>query len=241
MYLSKAFLNPRDSQVFYDLGNVYELHRTLSNAFPEKTKSKSFREEFQILYRIEYIEEQLYPFLLMQSNIIPMWEQILAKHPNYFNQAPKSKELSPLINRLKENQRCIFKLKANPVKRPPPKKYEKGEYRGKTNRIPITNEEQLMTWLNKKSKSAGFKLVRVNTENEHDIPDIRTRQFSKSKIETPYRYRKKTGHTLTFSGVIFEGHLRITDLAKFKKALVTGIGPGKAFGFGLLSIYPVIN
>ena len=179
--------------------------------------------------------------MLIQSNIIPIWEHLLSIHPNYFIRAPESKELSSLIKSLKENQKCIFKLKANPVKRPPPKKYGKGEYRGKTNRIPIKNEEQLMKWIKRKSKSAGVKLVRVKTDNKHKTYDIRTREFLKSKIETPYRYRKKKGNTLTFYGVIFEGHLRITDLAKFKSALVAGIGPGKAFGFGLLSIYPVKN
>jgi hypothetical protein len=31
----------------------------------------------------------------------------------------------------------------------------------------------------------------------------------------------------------------VEDAAKFRKAVVQGLGPGKAFGFGLLSVAPL--
>ncbi len=40
----------------------------------------------------------------------------------------------------------------------------------------------------------------------------------------------------TFQGVLFEGSLQVVDAEAFRKALAHGIGPGKAFGFGLLSV-----
>jgi len=39
-----------------------------------------------------------------------------------------------------------------------------------------------------------------------------------------------------FLSVIFEGALKITDEVKFRKALNSGIGRGREFGLGLLSI-----
>jgi CRISPR system Cascade subunit CasE len=36
--------------------------------------------------------------------------------------------------------------------------------------------------------------------------------------------------------VLFSGRLEVTDAALFRDALAKGIGSGKAFGFGLLSI-----
>jgi CRISPR system Cascade subunit CasE len=36
--------------------------------------------------------------------------------------------------------------------------------------------------------------------------------------------------------VQFEGDLEVTDAAAFRAALAQGIGSGKAYGFGLLSI-----
>ena len=44
--------------------------------------------------------------------------------------------------------------------------------------------------------------------------------------------------SLTFTAVTFEGLLRVTDIQAFREALKCGIGSGKAYGFGLLSIAP---
>ena len=43
---------------------------------------------------------------------------------------------------------------------------------------------------------------------------------------------------LTFGAVLFEGELEITNAEDFRNALTHGIGSGKAYGFGLLSIAP---
>jgi CRISPR system Cascade subunit CasE len=49
----------------------------------------------------------------------------------------------------------------------------------------------------------------------------------------------KQGHRGKHIGVDFQGVLRVTDRAAFHYAFETGIGPAKAFGFGLLMLQPV--
>ena len=49
--------------------------------------------------------------------------------------------------------------------------------------------------------------------------------------------RPMTGR-MTFGDVVFEGRLVVTDVERFRQALADGIGSGKAFGFGLLSVAP---
>lgn len=44
---------------------------------------------------------------------------------------------------------------------------------------------------------------------------------------------------LTLATALFEGELRVTDAGAFRNGLAGGIGPGKAFGCGLLSLAPV--
>jgi CRISPR system Cascade subunit CasE len=59
--------------------------------------------------------------------------------------------------------------------------------------------------------------------------------------------QKVTGSRLHSSGhdplalgvVLFEGELRVVDADRFRQTLVEGIGPGKAYGCGLLSIGPI--
>jgi CRISPR system Cascade subunit CasE len=43
---------------------------------------------------------------------------------------------------------------------------------------------------------------------------------------------------MSFRSVRFEGHLTVTDETAFAETLSSGVGSGKAFGFGLLSIAP---
>lgn len=243
MYLSRAYLNTENSQVIHDLGDIYELHIMVSSLFPTIKTKKSFRKEYNVLYRIDANKDQEAPFLLIQSKIVPEWDQLLEKFPLYFKGPPESKEMSSFLDQLKERQQCIFRLKANPVKRPPPKKYGKGEYRGNTNRIPIQKEGALTNWLKRKGISGGFHPVEIKTAREDNIYDIIIIKFPPSQIKTPFRYRKITGkkktHNIVFYSVLFEGRLKITKLNEFKKTLISGIGPGKAFGFGMLSIYPI--
>jgi hypothetical protein len=47
------------------------------------------------------------------------------------------------------------------------------------------------------------------------------------------------GHSTTHLAVLFEGLLRVTDKDAFLETLTHGIGPAKAFGFGLLSVAAV--
>ncbi len=48
--------------------------------------------------------------------------------------------------------------------------------------------------------------------------------------------RNDSGKPMTFGAVTFEGILEVTDAEKFRESLRQGIGTGKAYGFGLLSV-----
>ena len=57
--------------------------------------------------------------------------------------------------------------------------------------------------------------------------------MKKEKIRTKAKVKSPS---MTFYGVQFEGVLRVEDTKKFEYVLKNGIGSGKAFGFGLLTI-----
>jgi CRISPR system Cascade subunit CasE len=46
----------------------------------------------------------------------------------------------------------------------------------------------------------------------------------------------KPGHAGVFLAIWFEGLLEVTDPQRFAATLACGVGSGKAFGFGLLSV-----
>jgi CRISPR system Cascade subunit CasE len=97
-----------------------------------------------------------------------------------------------------------------------------------------------MAWLRRKGEQSGFELLSVEVnpkvEDVRAVPDRRvTGLIELTDCGPPERCK----HTITVVPVLFEGHLRITDAEKFlHDALLRGVGPGKAYGMGLLSIAP---
>ena len=86
-----------------------------------------------------------------------------------------------------------------------------------------------LRWLVDKGKNCGFVLL--DTENCAVIPE--GLRLWKKPDE-----RKRADRTvdLTFASVLFEGRIKVTDPSAFVNSLQAGIGPAKAFGFGLLSV-----
>lgn len=244
MYLSKAYLNTLSRFVLRDISDHREMHRTVSSAFPDVIGGLSARQKYKILYRIEFQLKKNRIYLLLQSKEKPKWQNIEQKYPDYLLEKPKVKDISEFINDLKKDMICRFKLRANPTKKisgnqkkseDKEKKYPPLGKRG--TRIPLKREEQQIQWLVRKGEVGGFKpkLVRVAKEQPvHDLIVLPDRTFlispSKGKNSRP---------EITLYSVVFEGHLTINDREKFIETLQNGIGPGKAYGFGLLSVAPL--
>lgn len=90
--------------------------------------------------------------------------------------------------------------------------------------IPLRNRKDIGQWFQEKSPNWGF---RVSAENL-DIHHISVLQFSKK------------GHKITLGSAIIQGVLEVTQREKFIQSFQNGIGRGKAFGFGLLQIVPLL-
>lgn len=91
--------------------------------------------------------------------------------------------------------------------------------------LPIRGSEKISTWFTAKAPSSwGFS---VNPESL-DIRLLSAKQFSKK------------GYQLTLGGAVISGNLRVEDKPLFIKSFKNGIGRGRAFGFGLLQIAPLI-
>ena len=50
------------------------------------------------------------------------------------------------------------------------------------------------------------------------------------------RFYKKNGRPVTLLSVTYEGLLEVTDMALFRDVMTNGIGRGKAYGQGLLTV-----
>jgi CRISPR system Cascade subunit CasE len=108
--------------------------------------------------------------------------------------------------RVQIGERIRFRLQANPTV----KRHDK--------RHALYAEDALRDWMARKAAQHGFSVA------PDDLRVIKLgRKFG--------RKRQQTWHVVQFDGV-----LTVTDQTTFHTALARGIGSGKAYGFGLLSI-----
>ena len=114
-----------------------------------------------------------------------------------------------------------FSLLANPTRKRVVRD-DAGNKKKNGRREPITKRQELIDWLERKAAQHGFT-------------------FDTASLKTTPRPRQtflKNGKGGTHTATEFSGLLRVTDPGAFKQAAIQGIGPAKAFGFGMLCLDP---
>ena len=238
LFLSRLTLDMRSRRTRAEIAYPYEMHRTLMQAFPtlpagEKAK---VREKFNVLFRTDIDELRNRAGIIVQSTAEPDWTA-LETIPGYLSRPPESKIISARYNALRNERILSFRLRANPTKRIGKSGQDDGVLCGK--RVGLLRAEEQIAWLirkekeREKGKPGGFEILMKEVE-AHDgtrIHVARVNAMCEGK-----RIARKNGAQTTHLSVLFEGVLRITDEDAFRETLISGIGSGKAFGFGLLSI-----
>lgn len=237
MWLSRLILDPRSRAVQRDLADCQQMHRTVLSAFPAvATATGAPRQELGVLYRLE-TERSGRLLVLVQSRVEPDWSRLprgylldtQGQPPN-----PACKPVGERYARLRLGMILAFRLRANPTRKIDTK--SKAGVRRHGRRVEARNEGAQLAWLQRKAAQAGFEVLSIQARP--DVQAVQARPESKvtgfrSQPDAPARHR------LTFASVVFDGVLRIADADRFRFALEHGVGPGKSYGFGLLSLAPV--
>lgn len=109
-------------------------------------------------------------------------------------------------------------------------------------RVELRREEDRLLWLGQQGARCGFEVVTARLAP--GLGDAGSREFPVARADPAPRLwgakrDQQVDRRLTFATALFEGELRVTDPAAFRAAIENGIGPGKAFGCGLLSVAPI--
>lgn len=266
MFLSRLQVNlgsnpdrPRPGRLW--LRNVYRVHQRLCMAFPtnaRKDKDPQFlapytpedfpeqrhladqcataidpkrlahvhaqrHAEAGFLFRIDPLRTGC-AVILVQSAAKPDWDY--AFH-NAMHLLAAPAETKPFAPAFRLDQHLRFRLKANPTKKIatlPKAQRLAGAPKRHGRRVPVgPTEDDLREWLDDRAKRCGFRLS--------DELTIQPGYVYVSKSEGPtdgWRYRS----------AVYDGILQVANPSDFGRSLACGIGPAKAFGFGLLSVAP---
>lgn len=190
-----------------------DVQKDLANRYDlHRTLAKAFLTNYtsnRLLYRLEISGHSVQPTLLLQSFTEPDWSDLKA---GYLYRPARTKSFDYHIQ---AGDVFAFRLVANPTKR----MRGEGEI-GK--RVALYKYEDQLDWIRRKAQNHGFKLTGVSITNLGDA--------------LSHKYINKASQKVIHHGVRFEGYLQVVDASLFYDALTSGIGSGKGFGFGLLSI-----
>lgn len=222
MFLTLMRLDPQSPRVHRDLRDPQALHRTIMRAFPSVLDpEQEARAYWGVLHRVEMEPRTGRILLYVQSRVKPDWSFLPSDYlvdDGWEN--PSVKSVDRAYANLTAGRILRFRLRANPTRKIDTKSGPNGERRN-GRRVPLNGPEAQIGWLIRKAEECGFQLLQVTIA-----------ATGASELVRSY----STGRT--FQGVLFEGRLVVQDPDRFREALACGIGPGKAYGYGLLSVAP---
>lgn len=218
MYLTQMTLNPERRSTRELVSSPQRLHAAVLSAFVPGTSDES-----RILWRLDQPERHRLD-LYMVSPIAPSLEA-MADQAGWPSQPVwRTADYRPFLNRLEAGQRWVFRLRANPIRnvRPAPKA------RGR--RVPLVRPADQMQWLGERGQRFGFE-VAVGEFG----PNLRVSEQVRTRFT---RHSDGQAGTVTIDTVAFDGVLAVTNADHLREALASGIGAGKGYGCGLLTLAP---
>lgn len=259
MYLSRLTIDVGNDPMREQPGrtwlrNLYRVHQRLCMAFPSekrRTDDEHFLKPFHPddfgngQVHVERAESSGFLFridpgpngrivILVQSAAKPDWDYAFHNARHLLVDLGPNRDpwhCKPFNPSFTASQRLRFRLSANPTRRISKHSTDRDgkpiEEKWIGKRVPVPHDE-LLDWL------ADWRL----RQDGRDEPSGFSIDRDRTRLQPGYVYVNKTrdgnGHRL-FS-VRYEGLLEVTDADAFRNTILRGIGPGKAFGFGLLSV-----
>ncbi len=226
LFLSRLRLNPLSREVYRDLTNIVEMHRTVMRGFGQ-TEEPNARQAFGVLHRLELDRAAGQATLLVQSTRVPDWDALPAGYLLKDDQPnAECKSLEGILAAVKQGDRLRFGIVANPTKRLSIRGSGAAK-KGCGPRVELRGDEARLQWFERHAERAGFRLVQRDGEVDVRVVEQAKRYGGKAN--------KKGRGKVVVAPVSFHGQLVIEQPAAFGVAVRDYIGAGKAYGMGLLS------
>lgn len=221
MYLSRMRLDLSLRKTMMALASPKLLHGAVEDSFPQRApfdpNDHEARRRMRKLWRIDRLGGNCYLLLLSEEK--PDMTAAV-RELGISEEAWETKDISPLLARVTDGSEWHFRLTANPtIRKTARDKSQRGELHA---HITVGHQKD---WLAKRAEKHGFKLG----ADTFDVVHSRWLRFRKASTGTAI---------VTLLSVTYEGILQVTDAERFRSALTGGIGRGKAYGMGLITIIP---
>lgn len=255
-YLSRIRINPLRAYSRKLLANPRAMRSAVLHGIPGDPTGQ------RILWRLD-ADNPHRPWLYALTPMKPDWSHLVerAGWPDADGEHADIADYRQLLDKLDTGDRYAFRVTASPVQntKTPLKrtaaqirraeteneKPESGRHRPRSLRLGHRTVTAQLTWFLDRTSQWGFRIPA--TEIEPQLPGIELDEPA-PEVSIRARQRLNFGHPdqnpnkkarVTIHTATFEGRLEITDTERFTTTLLSGIGPAKAYGCGLLTLAPL--
>lgn len=222
MFLSRIDLNPQRRATRKFVANPRAMHAAVESSFPPGTKGRH-------LWRIDPHDHALRLYIVSPSR--PDLRHV--QEQAGWDTAPgESTDYQRFLDGLMVGQQYAFALTANPVK-----SASTPTGRGKV--VPLVGNAGQLAWFMDRAPKWGIEPVysKLDAGLDQTVGEIplvnigRNSHLAFGKTEAD-----GTRITVTQRHVNYSGYVKVTDTTALASALVQGVGRGKAYGCGLLTL-----
>ncbi|MFI9764977.1 type I-E CRISPR-associated protein Cas6/Cse3/CasE [Streptomyces sp. NPDC051963] len=226
--LIRIRLNLENRDIRRNVDRPASLHKTVMLLAPEGMGGNP-RQDAGLLFRLEHATRTMPPTLLVQSRMPPDFTRL----PPGCG-AVETRDLAPLLAALTTGRRVRYRITANPSTRYTVKKEEDADAapffpaaKPRRTDVPLDGDDAL-AWWQRKATHAGLD---VHSAALTPLPRSR-------RAITRWHEGGRQPDTFWCALRRFDGEATIADADQLRRAVLTGIGRGKAYGAGLLSLAP---
>lgn len=134
------------------------------------------------------------------------------------------------LERLASGQRWVFRLVANPIRNVRDVSPDNAGGRlARGSRVPLIKEADQREWLLARAASCGFTIV----PGASGGPNLSITRSSRQRFG---RQSDGVARRVTLQTAQFDGVLEVAEASALRRALTEGIGAGKGYGCGLLTL-----
>jgi len=254
---------PRPGRLW--LRNLYHVHQRLCMAFPSASRKSGDRDFLQPYKPEDFGEKQVHVergadsgflfridpqpggrvVILVQSNsaVKPDWDYAFHNARFLLNPLAAPPQVEEFDPRFAKGQRLRFRIRVNLSKK----------VKTSTNGVDLTRTRE---GTDKQGRpKAQSKRVALTWDKDQNPDDVIREWFAAKGDQGGFQVEafrvlqigwgagnrsdsRPAGDRMKFRSALLEGTLTVKDADSFRETIVGGIGHGKAFGFGLLSLAP---
>lgn len=199
------------------------MHGVLCEAVfgPAPAEGSRPSEQSRLLWRLDRAPGSGEGVLFLVSEMTPD-AHVLAKKLDGEAEGLVTRNYDEFLTSIEAGSEWRFRLRANPVR-------AVRQEGGRSKRVPLVGAEALEEWLIRRAEEKwGFRVPL----NRLGAPELVLSERSTAQFQ-------RGDGQITLAGVQYDGALEVTDPALLISALLGGIGAGKAYGLGLLTLAPL--